>query len=132
MMAEDIIKQQWDKKGKREVERNLTSQHLAGRLNNAKDKRIAFLMMHNFTVRLDTLSSRIDICFVKPQALLALSIAICAWRLAKVKRASRSEILEEYSPHWQHRRGGDKILEPNAWAKEGAWPRLKGSLMCID
>jgi hypothetical protein len=47
MMAEDITKQQWGKKGKREVERNLTSQHLAGRLDNAKDKRIAFLMMHN-------------------------------------------------------------------------------------
>jgi hypothetical protein len=46
-MAEDITKQQWDKKGKREVERNLTLQHLAGRLDNAKDKRVAFLMMHN-------------------------------------------------------------------------------------
>jgi hypothetical protein len=43
-MAEDITKQQWDKKGKREVERNLTSQHLTGRLDNAKDKRIAFLV----------------------------------------------------------------------------------------
>jgi hypothetical protein len=29
-------------------------------------------------------SSRIDIRFIKPQALLALSIVICAWRLAKV------------------------------------------------
>jgi hypothetical protein len=73
-----------------------------------------------------------NIFFVKPQALLALSIAICAWHLAKVKRASRSEILEEYSVHWQHRRGGDEILEPNAQAEEGAWSRLKGSLMCID
>jgi hypothetical protein len=73
-----------------------------------------------------------DICFVKPQALLALPTAICAWRLAKVKRASRSEILEEYSAHWLHRRGGDKILEPNVRAEEGVWPRFKGSLMCID
>jgi DNA relaxase NicK len=73
-----------------------------------------------------------DICFVKPQALLALSIAICAWRLAKVKRDSRSEILEEYSAHWLHQRGGDEILEPNARAEEGAWSRFKGSLMCID
>jgi hypothetical protein len=40
-----------------------------------------------------------DICFVKPQALLALPTAICAWHLAKVKRAASSEILEEYSAH---------------------------------
>jgi hypothetical protein len=40
-----------------------------------------------------------DIYFVKPQALLALPTAICAWRLAKVKRALRSEILKEYSAH---------------------------------
>jgi hypothetical protein len=33
--------------GKREVERKLTSQHLAGRLNNAKDKRFAFFMVNN-------------------------------------------------------------------------------------
>jgi hypothetical protein len=52
--------------------------------------------------------------------------------LAKVKRVSRSEILEEYSAHWQHRRGGDEILEPNVQAGEGAWSQLKGSLMCID
>jgi hypothetical protein len=59
--------------------------------------------------------------FIKPQALLALSTAICAWRLAKVKQFSRSEILEAYSAHWQQRRGGDKALEPNALAEEGAW-----------
>jgi hypothetical protein len=73
-----------------------------------------------------------DICFVKPQALLALSIAICAWCLAKVKRDSRLEILEEYSMHWLHWRGVDEILKPNVWAEEGAWPQVKGSLMCID
>jgi hypothetical protein len=56
-------------------------------------------MMQNFAVKLDTISSRMDICFVKPQALLALPTAICAWRLAKVKRASRSKILKEYSAH---------------------------------
>jgi hypothetical protein len=42
-----------------------------------------------------------DICFIKLQALLALSIAICAWHFAKDKRLSRSEILKEYSAHWQ-------------------------------
>jgi hypothetical protein len=70
--------------------------------------------------KLDTLSSSTDICFIKPQALLALSIAICAWRLAKVKQFLRSEILEEYSAHWQQRRGGDKTLESNAPAEKGA------------
>jgi hypothetical protein len=70
--------------------------------------------------KLDTLSSRTDIRFIKPQALLALSIAICAWCLAKVKRFSRSESLEEYSVHWQQQRGGDKTLESNAPAEEGA------------
>jgi hypothetical protein len=74
-----------------------------------------------FAIRLDTLSSRTDIYFIRPQALLALSIAICAWHLAKVKRFSRSKILEEYSAHWQQRRGGDKALKPNALAEEGAW-----------
>jgi hypothetical protein len=44
-IAKDITKQQWEKRGKREVARNLTSQHLADRLDNAKDKRVAFLMM---------------------------------------------------------------------------------------
>jgi hypothetical protein len=76
--------------------------------------------------------SRIDICFIKPEALLALSNAICAWHLAKVKRFSRSEILEEYSAHWQQRRGDNKNLETNVLAEEGAWSRLKGSPMRID
>jgi hypothetical protein len=74
-----------------------------------------------FAIRLDTSSSRMDIRFIKPQALLALSIVICAWHLVKVKRFSRSEILEEYSAHWQQRRGGDETLESNAPAEEGAW-----------
>jgi hypothetical protein len=34
--------------GKREVERKLTSQHLAGKLDNAKNKRLAFFIMDNF------------------------------------------------------------------------------------
>jgi hypothetical protein len=52
--------------------------------------------------------------------------------LAKVKRVSRSEILEEYSAHCQQRRGGDETLEPTARAGEGARSRLKGSLVRID
>jgi hypothetical protein len=52
--------------------------------------------------------------------------------LARVKRFSRSEILEEYSAHWRQRQGGDETLEPNALAEEGAWSRFKGSSMHID
>jgi hypothetical protein len=61
-----------------------------------------------------------DICFMKPQALLALSIAICAWHFAKDKRLSRSEILEEYSAHWHEEREGDEALESKASAGDGA------------
>jgi hypothetical protein len=49
-----------------------------------------------------------DVCFIKPQDLLALFIAIYAWRFAKDKRLSRSEILEEYSVHRQEGRGGNE------------------------
>jgi hypothetical protein len=61
-----------------------------------------------------------DICFIKPQDLLALSIAICAWRFAKDKRLSRSEILEEYSAHRQEGRGGDEVMQSRTSAGEGA------------
>jgi hypothetical protein len=42
-----------------------------------------------------------DICFIKPQDLLALSKAIFAWHFIKDKWPSRSEILNEYSIHRQ-------------------------------
>jgi hypothetical protein len=61
-----------------------------------------------------------DIRFIKPQDLLALSIAICAWRFDKVKRLSRSAILEEYSAHRQEGRGGDEALESKASVEDGA------------
>jgi hypothetical protein len=54
-----------------------------------------------------------DICFIKPQDLLALFIAICAWRFAKDKWLSRSEILEEYSVHRQEGRGNKKQQKRN-------------------
>jgi hypothetical protein len=57
-----------------------------------------------------------DICFIKPQDLLALSIAIRAWRFAKDKRLSRSKLLEEYSAHWQEGRGDDKAPESKTLA----------------
>jgi hypothetical protein len=50
--------------------------------------------------------------------------------LAKVKRFSRSEILDEYSAHSQQRRGGDEALESKA--PEGAWSQLGGSPKRID
>jgi hypothetical protein len=55
-----------------------------------------------------------DICFTNPQDLLALPIAICDWRLDKVKRLSRSAICKEYSPHRQIGQGGDETPESKA------------------
>jgi hypothetical protein len=52
--------------------------------------------------------------------------------LAKLKRFSRSEIHEEYSVHWQQRRGGDEALESKAPAEEAAWSRLEGSPIRAD
>jgi hypothetical protein len=51
-MAKDIIKTAVKQEEKRkrkqsQVKKKLTSQHLAGRLDNTKDKRVAFFMMHN-------------------------------------------------------------------------------------
>jgi hypothetical protein len=42
-----------------------------------------------------------DIYFIKPQDLLALSKAIFSWRFIKDKQPSRSKILNEYSVHRQ-------------------------------
>jgi hypothetical protein len=53
-----------------------------------------------------------DICFIKPQDLLALSIAIWAWHFDKVKWLSRSAIHEEYSDDTDQR-------DP-----KGIWPNL--------
>jgi hypothetical protein len=61
-----------------------------------------------------------DIRFIKLQDLLALSIAIYAWCFDKVKRLSRSAILEEYSTHRQEGRVGDEVLESKASAEDGA------------
>jgi hypothetical protein len=48
MTRRDIIKKASEAKGEKDKSKEkLTSQHLAGRLDNAKDKRIAFLMMQN-------------------------------------------------------------------------------------
>jgi hypothetical protein len=76
-----------------------------------------------FAIRPDTLSSRTDIYFINPQDLLALSIAIYAWRLDKVKWLPRSAILEEYSLHRQTGQGGDETPKSKASAEDGARPR---------
>jgi hypothetical protein len=43
----DITKNSSEETGKGGVERKLTSQHLAGRLDNAKNKRLALFIMNN-------------------------------------------------------------------------------------
>jgi hypothetical protein len=64
--------------------------------------------------------------------LLALSIAICASCFARDKRLSRSEILEDYSAHWQERQEGDKTPESKTSAADRAELQLEGSPACID
>jgi hypothetical protein len=74
-------------------------------------------------VRPDTLSSSVDICFIKPQDLLALSKAIFAWCFIKDKRPSTSEILDKYSVHRQEERGGEEAPESNISAGGDPRPR---------
>jgi hypothetical protein len=74
-------------------------------------------------IRPNTLSSSMDIYFIKPQDLLALSIVSFAWRFIKDKRPSRSEILNEYSVHRQEGRGGEGALESNILAGDEARSR---------
>jgi hypothetical protein len=64
-----------------------------------------------------------DICFIKPQDLLALSKANFAWRFIKDKWPSRSEILNEYSAHRQEGRGGEGAPESNILAGDEARSR---------
>jgi hypothetical protein len=79
--------------------------------------------------RPDTLSSSVDICFIKPQDLLALSKAIFVWRFIKDKRPSRSEILNEYSVHRQEERGGEEAPESNILAGGDSRPQPDDPLM---
>jgi hypothetical protein len=65
----------------------------------------------------------VDIYFIKPQDLLALSKAIVAWRFIKDKRPSRSEILDEYSVHRQEERGGEEAPESNMSSGGDSRPR---------
>jgi hypothetical protein len=84
-----------------------------------------------FAIRPDTLSSRTDIYFIKPQDLLALSKAICAWRFIKDRRLSRSEILNVYSLHRQEERGGEAIPESNILIGDGTRSRPDDPPACI-
>jgi hypothetical protein len=87
---------------KRKVARNLTSQQLTGRFNYTNKKGVALFQMYN--------SSRQTRHLILEYGYLC-QIAICAWRFAKDKRLSRSEILEEYSVHRQEGQGGDEAPE---------------------
>jgi hypothetical protein len=82
-------------------------------------------------IRPDTLSSRKDICFIKPQDLLALSKAICAWHFIKDRRLSKSEILNAYSLHRQEERGGEAIPESYIWTGDGTRSRPDDPPACI-
>jgi hypothetical protein len=119
-MTKNITEQQWNKRKTEKLQeilhRNISQADSIMPLTKESHSSWCTIL----ATKLDTLSSRTDIRFIEPQALLALSTAICAWRLAKVKRFSRSKILKEYSAHWQQRRVGDETLESNAPAEEGA------------
>jgi hypothetical protein len=82
-------------------------------------------------IRPDTLSSRTDIYFIKPQDLLALSKAICAWRFIKDRWLSRSNIFNVYSLHRQEERGGEAIPESNIWTGDGTRSRPDNPPVCI-
>jgi hypothetical protein len=71
-----------------------------------------------------------DICFIKPQDLLALSKAVFAWRFIKDKRPSRSKILDTYSVHWQEERGGEGAPESNALAGDEPQSRFGDPPAC--
>jgi hypothetical protein len=64
-----------------------------------------------------------DIYFIKPQDLLALSKAAFAWHFIKDKSPSRSAILDIYLVHRQEERGGEGALELNTLA--GDEPRSR-------
>jgi hypothetical protein len=49
IVAKGVTKSSRGQSGKEGVERKLTSQHLAGRLNNAKNERFAFFIMNNLS-----------------------------------------------------------------------------------
>jgi hypothetical protein len=81
-------------------------------------------------IKLDTLSASTDICFIKPQDLLALSKASFAWRFIKDKLPSRSAILNEYSLHRQEERGGEAVPESNILIGDEARSRLDDPPAC--
>jgi hypothetical protein len=72
-----------------------------------------------------------DICFIEPQDLLALSKTICAWRFSKDRRLSRSKILNVYSLHRQEEGGGKATLESNISTGDGTRSRPDDPPACI-
>jgi hypothetical protein len=82
-------------------------------------------------IKPDNLSSSMDICFIKPQDLLALSKAIFAWCFIKDKLPSRSKILNEYLVHRHEERGGEEAPELTILAGGEPRPRPGKPPACI-
>jgi hypothetical protein len=72
MTARDVTKTAVKKQGKREVERKLTSQDLAGRLDNTKNKRLAFFIMDNLRRQTGNL-------FIKRRYLLQITTSFASF-----------------------------------------------------
>jgi hypothetical protein len=70
--AKGCYKNSNEESGKREVERKLTSQHLAGRLDNAKNKRFAFFIMNNLRRQTGNL-------FIKRRYLLQIATSLTSF-----------------------------------------------------
>jgi hypothetical protein len=81
------------------VARNLTSQHLAGRFDNTNDKRVALFMMYNLRHQTIYLIVKNRYLLHQTRSFASFIKSHLSLAFAKVKRASRSEILEEYSAY---------------------------------
>jgi hypothetical protein len=71
-MAKGVTKNSSEQIGKSGVERKLASQHLAGRLNNAKNKRFALFIMNNLCRQTGDL-------FIKERYLLHIATGLASF-----------------------------------------------------
>jgi hypothetical protein len=121
---EKILNHNSEEKGKREMLQGILHRNISQTDSTIPTRK----ELHSsrctiLATRPDTLSSSVDICFIKPQDLLALSKAIVTWRFIKNKQPSRSKILDEYSVHRQEERGGEEALESNISAGGDSRPQ---------
>jgi hypothetical protein len=70
--AKGVTKIARDKQGKKGAKRKLTSQHLAGRLDNAKNKRFALFIMKN-------LHRQVGDLFIKERYLLHITTGFASF-----------------------------------------------------